>query len=42
MRVAHWMSARGLDADRLGRRALAGVFIGLAVVAADRIMGLPL
>jgi hypothetical protein len=39
MRLASWLTAQGMNPDTVKRRALAGVMIGLAVVAIDRVMG---
>ncbi|WP_275402079.1 hypothetical protein [Sphingomonas aracearum] len=36
---ASWLAARGMNPDAVKRRALAGMVIGLTVVAIDRVMG---
>jgi hypothetical protein len=38
--TAAWMRRRGLSPARVGYKALVGVVIGLAVVLADRMIGL--
>ena len=39
-RVSDWMLRAGLNPDNVKRRALAGVIIGLTVVAIDRLLGM--